>query len=363
MIGKRIVKAAVLAVMFVFALAAQAGAATPAEGRVTLKLDRGLRSSLKSEGAKVRGVRPAVGRVAVINLPMEGGGVEISGKGRLVTAGGIEFAARGRRATLRDLVLDTAFGTLSARLGSRRLALASVTGLSRERNGFAIEVGMRRLTLTRAAAAAIDAKLGTTGLLRGGQRLASATAVSLIAHIPVIDGRVYLSFATGFAEKLRTIRVNVKPLGNAWLGGSQEAPMVAITHTVGRAALDLSEGPLSSESGFAFKQFESSAELALHDIVFDLGAKTARGGITTPFSLPAEAKITPFATFQLPVTYRNSHTGALSTPNSPVKVTGPFAARLNEVLAAPKNQPSLFVAGEPLGEVAFNLETRRSPGR
>ena len=138
--------------------------------------------------------------------------------------------------------------------------------------------------------------------------------------------------------------------------------MVAITHTVGRAALDLSEGPLSSESGFAFKQFESSAELALHDIVFDLGAKTARGGITTPFSLPAEAKITPFATFQLPVTYRNSHTGALSTPNSPVKVTGPFAARLNEVLAAPKNQPSLFVAGEPLGEVAFNLETRRSPG-
>ena len=46
----------------------------------------------------------------------------------------------------------------------------------------------------------------------------------------------------------------------------------------------------------------------------------------------------------------------------PATMTRAFAERLNEVLAAPKGRPSLFEAGEPFGEIAFNLETRRSCG-
>jgi hypothetical protein len=131
-------------------------------------------------------------------------------------------------------VLDTAFGTLSAKLGGQRLALATVVGLSRERHGFAIELHLRRLTLTRSAAAAIDASLGIPGLVRPGQALASATAVSPIAHIPVIDGRTYLVFGEMFFEKLKSLRVTTKPLGNAWLGGTS----IAIPDTVGNVSLD-----------------------------------------------------------------------------------------------------------------------------
>ena len=116
MIGKGIAKAAVLVGMLALGLAGPASADAATEGRLTLEIDRGLQFSLNREGAKLRGLKPALGRAGVINLPVEGGGVEYSGKGRLVTAGGLQFAAKGRRATFRDLVLDTAFGTLSAKL-------------------------------------------------------------------------------------------------------------------------------------------------------------------------------------------------------------------------------------------------------
>ena len=40
--------------------------------------------------------------------------------------------------------------------------------------------------------------------------------------------------------------------------------------------------------GFALKQFESNAELAMHKIEFDLGSREVSGGITTRFTLPSE---------------------------------------------------------------------------
>jgi len=340
---------------FLLALGPTGGAlAASGDGRVTLELDPGLRSSLNRGGAKLRGLKPAAGRAGVINLPAKGGGVEISGKGRLPTVGAIQFAARGRRATFRDVVLDTAFGTLSAKLRGRRLALAGVSGLSRERHGFAVELHLRRLTLTRSAAAAIDASLGIPGLVRPGQALASATAVSPIAHIPVLDGRTYLVFGERFFEKLRSLRVTTKPLGNAWLSGTS----IAIPDTVGTISLDFSEGTIASDDGFALKQFESSAELAVHNVKYELAGGLVKGGITTRYTLASESRMTPLARFRLSVTHRNAYTGELSASAVSARTTKEFAARLNEVLAEPKGFGPLFEAGEPL-EVALGLQTRR----
>lgn len=356
MIGKRIAEAAVLAAVLALGLSAPVSAATTDKGRVTLKLDRALQGSLKQDGVKLRAASPAEGRGGgVINLPVTDGGMERSGKGRLVTGGAIQFEARGRRAAFRNLVLDTSFGILSGRgLDGRRVPLATPFGLSRELHGFAVEVSVRRLVLTRSGAAAINTGLGMPGLVRGGQALASATAVSPIAHIPVIDGRTYLVFGETFFEKLKSLRVTTKPLGNAWLGGTS----IAIPDTVGTVSLDLSEGTIASDDGFALKQFESSAELAIHNVKYELAGGVVKGGITTSYTLPSESRVTPLVRFRLSVTHKNAYTGELSGSAVSARLTKEFAARLNEVLAEPKGFGPVFEAGEPL-EVALGLQTRR----
>jgi hypothetical protein len=355
MTGKGFARVAVLVALLALGLAAPVSAELANEGRVTLRLDRGLRSTLSREGVKVRGLQPAVGRLGLINLPVEGGGVEPSGKGRLVTAGGIEFAANGRRATFRDLVLDTAFGTLSAKLGGRRLGLATVGGLSSERHGFAIELGLSRLTLTGAGAATIGATLGMPGLLRGGRPLASATAVSRLERVPVIDGRNQLNFGDSFFEKLKALRVNTKPIGNAWALGTY----FAIPDTVGWAALDLSSGVFQSDDGIALKQFESSAELALHNVAFNLGTGIVKAGITTPFNLPSEARVTPLVKFRLTVAHKNANTGELSGAATGTLTTA-FADRLNESFAVLKGIAPPFAGGEPV-QIGLGLQTRHAP--
>jgi hypothetical protein len=363
MTGRRVATAAVLAAVVALGAATPAGAATTDEGRVTLKLDRGLRGSLMRNGVRVRAATPAEGRgPGVINLPVTDGGMERSGKGRLVTQGGIAFEARGRQAIFRNLVFDTAFGKLSGRLDGLRLVLATPSRLSRQLHGFTVEVGARRMTLTRDGAAAINASLGVPGLVRAGQRLASATSVSPIAHIPVLDGQAYIAFAPAFAAKLKILNVNVKALGDAWSGGSRDAPTVAVTHLAGEAAPDFNEGIIESDGGYAFKRFGSSAEVAVHDVRFNFSNWVAGGSVTSGFTLPAEAGLTRFAEFQLSVTHKNPVTGVLSTPNSPARLTRGFAQRLNRALAEPNGRPGLFVEGEPLAEVAFNLRTR-SPRR
>jgi hypothetical protein len=353
MIGKRIAIAAVLLAMLTLGLTGPASAGAATEGRLTLEIDRGLRFSLNREGAKLRGLKPALGRAGVINLPVEGGGVEYSGKGRLVTAGGLQFAAKGRRATFRDLVLDTAFGTLSAKLGGRRLALATVSGLSSERQGFAVVLELRRLTLTKGAARAIDSSLGIPGLLRPGQALASATGVGRAERIPVLDGRTQLDFGDPFFEKLRALKVNTKPIGNAWVLGTY----FAIPDTVGEVALDFSGGRVASDDGVALKQFESNAALDLHNVEYDFAAGVVRAGITTRYTLPSEARVTPLARFRVSVTHKNAYTGELSAAARGT-LTSAFADRLNEAFAEPKGLAPPFAGGEPL-TIAFGLQTRR----
>jgi hypothetical protein len=339
------------------ALAAPAGADTIAEGRLTLNVDRGLRSSLHRGGAKLRGIRPAVGQI-VINLPLErGGGLEASGKGRLPLDGGIQFGAKGRRATFRDLVLDTAFGTLSASLAGRRLALATASGLSSKRRGFGTELGLRRLTLTRSAAAAIDARLRIPGLLSGGEALGSATAVARFELLRLIDGQAYLLFAQGLGDKLESLKVETESLGGGWLYTSKP-PAPVLADTAGEVALDLTSGSFRSADGFLLKQEGTSQRVSFQGIEFDLGAKLIRASVTRP---SGAASTIPLATFDLPVVHKNAYTGLITTPSSPAILSTAMAAVLDEAFAAPSGHPSLFEAGEQFGSVALLLRTHGPP--
>jgi hypothetical protein len=349
-----------LLILLALGPAAEASADPVADGRVTFELGSGFLKSLHDRGAKLRGLKPASGRDEVINVPVRGGRLAKWRDGRLLLEGRVRLATPRGAATLADLVLDTEDRTLSARLTGRRVELAAVHGLTRGRHGFAAELTLKSLTLTGAGAAAIDSSVGIPGLLRGGQAIGSATAVARFNRLTVIDGRLIFVLAEGLAEKLRTLKVNLKALGDTGLTGGPGRPIVWIPDTVGSAALDLSSGSVRSEDGFVLKQFETTSELALHGIEFDFGSKLARAGVTTRYTLPSEARATAFAAaLRFPVAYNNAYTGEISSPSSPGTLTPELAARLNEVFAKPKGLPGLFEAGEPLGDLSVGLQTRR----
>jgi hypothetical protein len=268
-------------------------------------------------------------------------------------SGGIELVAAGRRAVFRDLVLDTAFGTLMASLGRQRFTLATQFGLSSEQHGFAADLELRKLALTRRAVAAIDRSLGTRNLLRAGQSLGRTTANARFETTRVYDGRTYLDVGDPFLEKLKALKVNTKPIGNAWALGTY----FAIPDTVGEVALDLSGGKVVSDDGIALKQFESDAELALHNVEYDFDRGVVRAGITTAFTLPSEAKVTPLARFRLTVTHKNANTGELSG-GATGTLTNAFADRLNDAFAAPKGIAPPFAGGAPV-QISFGLRTNR----
>ena len=325
MTAKRIAAVAVLAALLALGLVPAAGASTVGEGRLTLDLQPRLLTSLRERGVRLQSVMPALGRGSVINLPVEGGGLEYSGYGRLLMSGGLEFRAMGRRATFSDLTLDTTFGTLTARLNGRAMALAGVYGQSTEWKRFAAELDLRKLKLTQRAAAAINASLGMRGLLRAGQRLGSGTAVGRFETVRVVDGSAYLGFGVGFSEKLRALGVETKPLGGSWLSGTS----VAIPDVFGEVAPDFSGGRAWSEQGFALTQSESSAELILHDLEFGFAAGVIVAEATPSLAAPRRGADDGPGSVSAARHHKNAVTGALTTPNSPATMTAAFAARLN----------------------------------
>lgn len=354
MTAKRVAKAAAILALAMLP-AAQAAAAPVEEGRVTLRLSSAnLLMAKVFGGVKVRGLKPALGHDELINLPVGGGRLNGAGKGRLVLDGALRLTTHRRAATLTDLVLDTEERTLSAKQGGHRIALARVRRPKAARRGFGTEVALR-LAITREAATLVNSKAGLPGLIRPGEALGSAQAIARFERVKVIDGRTYLDVGDPFLEKLRALKVNTKAIGNAWALGTY----FAIPDTVGEAALDLSGGRVVSDDGIALKQFESDAELALHNVEYDFDRGVVSAGITTAFTLPSEAKVTPLVRFRLTVTHKNAHTGELSG-GATGALTDAFADRLNEAFAAPKGIAPPFAGGEPV-QISFSLQTRRPP--
>jgi len=140
-----------------------ASAATPnpiASGTTTLTLNGGFNKQLKKAGVRLAAVKPSKLKGTKATFAVTGGELEATtGTGTIVQSGGLKFTWGKKSVALTSLELSTKGKSLSAKIGGKKVKLATLAGVSASRLGFGNSVAAKKLTLTGAGAKSLSAKL------------------------------------------------------------------------------------------------------------------------------------------------------------------------------------------------------------
>lgn len=349
---------ATASVLLILTLAASAGADPVAGGKASLKLDADLYRAMQREGIGVKKLGPAKVKGRVVTLPLDGGlFAPADGTGKLRLEGGLQLASGKRKVALSGFVLDTVRDRLSAKLGGKKLALATAKGEKAERQGFGVRVAFRDLVLTARAARTLNGSLGAKGAFRGGQSLAGASVGVQFSELSATDGTIYFFFDPAFRAKLESLGVEVIAF-EATEPYVHTLPGFAIPGVGGSLARDLSSGALVSQNGLRLVQGGGTptGEVGLLGISLSFDAKVASADIRVQPS--GTGGVAPFASVEFSTVHANPVTGVISIPETKAMLSPNLADSLNDTFATPKGQSSVFGAGESLGTFAFIAETR-----
>jgi hypothetical protein len=353
-----ILAAATASVLLFLAFAASAVADPVASGKASLKLDADLYRAMQREGIGVEKLSAAKVQGRVIGLPLRGGELAPGdGSGKLPQKGGVKFTVGGRAVALSGFVLDTEKDRLSAKLGGKKLTLATVKGVKSSREGFGVRVGIDNLELTARAARALNGGLGVRGVFRGGQPLAGASVGVRFSELTVTGATIYFFFDPAFRAKLESLGVEVLTF-EATETYVHTLPGFAIPGVGGSLARDLSSGALVSPNGLRLVQGGGTptGEVAMLGISLSFEGRSASADIRVQ---PAgTGGVAPIATVEFSTVHANPTTGVISTPETRATLSPNLADALNATFAAPRGQPSAFSAGEPFGTLAFVVNTR-----
>ena len=173
----RPVRTAVLALCALLLLAAPAAAKSKKGatlklkgGATTLTLDKGAADALASLGIAAAPLAPATADGADLRFPLTTGRVKaktLAGKIRHV--GGLSFSRDTTRVELRNFIIDTKQGVLTARAGNARLAILDLdlSAVEVSKKGKRLTVSGVKATLTKGAADALNGAFGTDAFKEG----------------------------------------------------------------------------------------------------------------------------------------------------------------------------------------------------
>jgi hypothetical protein len=147
--------------LLAFAPFASAAPDPVASGSTTITLNSGFTKYLKTFGIKTSKIAPAKLKGSKATFTVTGGSLDpTTGKGEVTLGGGLQFKAGKLKAPVKALVLNTSNKSLSAKVGGKKVKLATVAGWSFARNGFGVNLTIKKLKLTSAGANALNKKLG-----------------------------------------------------------------------------------------------------------------------------------------------------------------------------------------------------------
>lgn len=390
--------AAALFALLVFAPFAAAAPDPLASGSTTVTLNQGFVKSLKNKGVKIQKISPAKLKGTKATFTVTGGALDpTTGLGNVTLGGGLKFKAGKKTAPVKALELDTNKKSLTAKVAGKRMKLATVAGWTYVRNGFGVNLTIKKLKLTGSAANQLNKKLGYTGNKKGGKGKSSAAA-SKAASPPFKGGRLIgsassetqpstvtvlpggnatLNTSLATVKKLADVGVTIETVPPTTLSAEGPPPSYSFPVTGGTIAPTATAGVVQTGGGLALFQKLGPAEskISLNAIYIDLSAKTATVEIvaesnveTEPGKKPlnlgnigrssiADISLTGATVTADPVTHTVSVQNATATLQ-PVtaEVLNGFVAIYEGVTKDTGKEK--FGGGDPLGTFSFTAQTQ-----
>lgn len=364
-------------------------------GSTTMTLNKGFTNYLKTFGIKVTKISPAKLKGSKATFPVTGGSIEpTTGVGSLTLGGGLKFKAGKKSAPVKGLVLDTGKKTLSGKVGGKKVKLATVAGITSARNGFGVNVTIKKVKLTNAGATQLNKKLGYA---KGKPKpflknklIASALAEaqpSTLAVVPAGNATLALSPSAlkklqhvgtpPFPEGASPVAVSLSPVAPTTfdaatltasfpIGGGTLGPTAAAgtLQTVGGLKLEQNLEPVSKKPG-------DKTTLTMGNIWVDLAAKTASVEVTITNPVTAAANLgnlgrASIADINLTGATITSDpaTHTVSVLNATATLQAVTAETLNQVFIEGLEKASplfvgqeKFAANDPLGTFSFTAQT------
>jgi hypothetical protein len=187
------------------------GAAQPfAGGQTRLELNRGLDSALRQQGVAIKSLGPAQLKGRKLTLPVASGTFDRdAGSATFVQSGGLKLVSGRKAVALRGLMFDASTKGLSATVAGKRMRLAHLAGAKLEPDGFDARLKVKRLPLTRAAAAAVNRALGLGEALRPGSSLGSVNGLGEPSAVQIASGKISLGGPDTAFSKLESLQVQM----------------------------------------------------------------------------------------------------------------------------------------------------------
>jgi hypothetical protein len=218
--------AAALFALLAFAPLASAAPDPVASGTTTMTLQKSFTKYLKTFGIKTSKTGSAKLKGNKATFKVTGGLVDpTTGLGELSLGGGLKFKAGKKSAPLSALVLNTSKKALTGKVGGKKVKIASVAGWSFARNGFGVNLTVKKLKLTGSGASALNKKLGfSKGKPKpflANKLIAKAAAEEQPATVTVLpSGNLTFSGSPILLGKLSNVKANVETISPTTQAGT-----------------------------------------------------------------------------------------------------------------------------------------------
>lgn len=321
-----------------------------ARGEVHFQLDASLVSGLEAADVRVVGLGKARVKGRSVTMPLSSGFLEYGrGTGYVFLRGGLAFRGPGGSVSLRSLVLNTAKGRFSAKIGGRNTNFASPEGVDGRPTRYGLEVAIRSLALTGAGARTLNRALGLTRVFAAGKPLAKARVEGETFIIPVSHTNLEFSFDEGFRQKLADLGVTVAPTGSALQ--LLTAPLAfSFPDATGNGNNRLSNGGISSRSTLHLTQgvFPDQHEAT---IAVSVSFESTLIG-TVRETWPSSHSGAPFGeTSAVSIALIDADAGRFEVPTTTVRLSSYGTPELNSAFGTPAIQ---FAPGEVLGTLTVS---------
>jgi hypothetical protein len=219
--------ATALLALLAFAPLASATPDPVASGSTTVTLQKSFAEYLNTFGIQIKAIKKAKVKGNTATFPVTGGSFDpVTGAGTLTQGGGLKFKAGKKSVQIKALEVNTTTKALSGKVGGKKTTIAKIAGIRSTRNGFGVNLTIKKVKLTPSAANLLNEKLGFAGgkplpFLKN-KRIASSKSEEQPKTVTLLPANnLVYNGDSGLLTKLSNVKAKVELISPTTASGTQ----------------------------------------------------------------------------------------------------------------------------------------------